>query len=299
MLQPWHSSLTIDEIQKMLESEKYVAERSIAIAIFLALKLNKPLLIEGEPGSGKTEIAKVISKMLGTDLIRLQCYEGLDASSTLYEWDYLRQLLKIRLEEGRKESDQIELEIFNEKYLLKRPLLKALLHDGDKPPILLMDEIDRADEEFEGFLLEFLAEFQVTIPEMGTISAKHHPIVLITSNRTRELGDGLRRRCLYLYLDYPSLEKELKIINLKIPQISQDMAKVISRFVQKLRSFDDIIRKPGMAETLDWGSALVTLGQNKFDGSTVNQTIGCLIKSADDLERLDRNRVEEILKSIT
>ena len=281
----------------MLESGKYVTDDSISTALFLALKLNKPLLIEGEPGSGKTEIAKVASEMLETKLIRLQCYEGLDISTTLYEWDYLRQLLKIRMEEGKSDTSKLEPELFSDRYLLKRPLLEALTYSGDRPPILLIDEIDRADEEFEGFLLEFLAEFQVTIPEVGTIKSQNPPVVIITSNRTRELGDGLRRRCLYLYIDYPSLQKELKIVRLKVPQIDPKLADAVCQFIQKVRATEDMIKKPGVSETLDWSSALAALGRKNLDSPVVNETISCLIKNPEDLRRLDKKRIADILKS--
>ena len=297
-MNPLKEHYTVQDIQNALESMNYVSDHSISMSLFLALKLNKPLLIEGEPGSGKTEIAKVVSKIFETELIRMQCYEGLDSSTVIYEWDYLRQLLKIRLSEKSKGSVELESEIFSDKYLLKRPLLKSLIHKGSVPPVLLIDEIDRAEEEFEGFLLEFLAEFQVTIPEIGTIKAKKPPIVIITSNRTRELGDGLRRRCLYLYLDYPSLEKELKIVNLKTPNIENELALQISRFLRKLRQYDDIIKKPGISETLDWSDALLSLKKKKLDNKIVMETLGCIIKSPDDINKIDDSRVNDILKSI-
>jgi len=297
-MNPLKEHYTVQDIQNALESMNYVSDHSISMSLFLALKLNKPLLIEGEPGSGKTEIAKVVSKIFETELIRMQCYEGLDSSTVIYEWDYLRQLLKIRLSEKSKGSVELESEIFSDKYLLKRPLLKSLIHKGSVPPVLLIDEIDRAEEEFEGFLLEFLAEFQVTIPEIGTIKAKKPPIVIITSNRTRELGDGLRRRCLYLYLDYPSLEKELKIVNLKTPNIENELALQISRFLRKLRQYDDIIKKPGISETLDWSDALLSLKKKELDNKIVMETLGCIIKSPDDINKIDDSRVNDILKSI-
>ncbi len=266
--------------------------------VFLSLKLGKPLLIEGEPGCGKTELAKVLSDGFGTRLIRLQCYEGLDVNSTLYEWDYLRQLLMIRIEESKRTSEQLKHDIFSEEFLLKRPLLDAILDEGPRPPVLLIDEIDRADEEFEGFLLELLAEFQVTIPELGTIRAKHHPLVVITSNRTRELGDGLRRRCLYLYVSFPTLEKELKIVKLKVPQIQERLAEEAVKLMAKIRSFDDVVRKPGTAETLDWVSALMALGRQELDSNVAEETLSCLLKSSDDLSRLRGDRLASLISEV-
>src|SRR5579885_956100 len=238
-------NVTLPALSSIFERECYVADESITIPVYLAIKMEKPLLIEGEAGCGKTEIAKVLAEGLGTELIRLQCYEGLDSTSAIYEWDYLRQLLKIRVEESRKDPDEIEHELFSEKYLQKRPLLRAVLYEGNLPPVLLIDEIDRADEEFEGFLLEFLSDFQVTVPELGTIRAKTKPIVILTSNRTRELGDGLRRRCLYLYIGYPSRDKELQILKLKVPNIPEKLAEQITGITQNLRSLE-LLKKPGI-----------------------------------------------------
>lgn len=267
-----------------MEKELYVADEPLALAVYLALKLEKPLLIEGEPGCGKTEVAKVLAKLLNTELIRLQCYEGITASQALYEWDYPRQLINIRLLEDKKTVDEITEEIFSEKYLLKRPLLAALLFEGPNPPVLLIDEIDRSDEEFEGFLLEFLAEFQVTIPELGTIKAKKKPVVIITSNRTREVGDGLRRRCLYLYVTYPSPEKERRILSLKVPNLSAKLADDVVVFVQKLRQVNELTKKPGISETLDWANALTVLGAREITPSILASTLTCLIKNEDDLK---------------
>ena len=261
----------------------------------MALKLGKPLLIEGEAGCGKTELAKVLSEGLGSRLIRLQCYEGLDSSSTLYEWDYLRQLLMIRIEENKKTAEQLKQSIFSEEFLLKRPLLDAVLDAGPRSPILLIDEIDRADEEFEGFLLEFLAEFQVTIPELGTLKAKQRPIVVITSNRTRELGDGLRRRCLYLYVSFPTPEKELRIVELKVPHVQERLARQVVEMMAKIRSLDDVVRKPGTAETLDWVSALVALGKEELNATVAEQTLSCVLKSSDELSRLKGERLASLL----
>jgi MoxR-like ATPase len=289
-------SLDIETLIKKLEEELYVADREIATALFLAIRMRKPLLIEGEPGCGKTEIAKVLAKVLGTELIRLQCYEGLDASDAIYEWNYPRQLLYIKMVENRKDPQEVEEEIFSEKYLLKRPLLKALLSDGPLPPVLLIDEIDRADEEFEGFLLEFLAEFQITIPEIGTIKAKNQPIVILTSNRTREIGDGLKRRCLYLYISYPPKEKELKILKLKVKSLDDSLAEKLVGFVNLIRQRSDILKKPGIAETLDWARALSELGARELNRDIVKSTLMCLIKTQEDAAKID---VESALNALS
>jgi len=290
-------SLNIDILMKKLEEELYVADREIATALFLAIKMRKPLLIEGEPGCGKTEIAKVLAKILGTELIRLQCYEGLEVSDAIYEWNYPRQLLYIKMVENRKEPKDVEEEIFSEKYLLKRPLLKALLSDCEVPPVLLIDEVDRADEEFEGFLLEFLAEYQITIPEIGTIKAKNQPIVILTSNRTREIGDGLKRRCLYLYISYPSMEKELKILKMKVKSIDDSVAEKIVSFVNLIRQRNDILKKPGVAETLDWAKALTELGAKEFNKEIVKSTLLCIIKTQEDISRIDVESMLNMLSS--
>ena len=287
--------LTIDKIIEEMAKQLYIADREIATAIYLAIKLEKPLLIEGEPGCGKTDIAKVLANMLRTELIRLQCYEGLDSSSTIYEWNYPKQLLYIKMMENRRDLMEVEEEIFSEKFLLKRPLLKALLHDGPLPAVLLIDEIDRADEEFEGFLLEFLAEFQVTIPEIGTIKARKKPIVIITSNRTREIGEGLRRRCLYLYLTYPPFDKELRIVKLKVSGISDRLAREVIEFVQRLRLSPEIFKKPGISETLDWALALRELGVEELTPKVVRETLSVLLKSSDDLKNID---VEALLEEV-
>jgi len=278
--------LTIEDLKKIFEKANYVADDNILFSVYLALKLKKPLLIEGEPGCGKTEIAKVLSQGLNTELIRLQCYEGLTASETIYEWDYMRQLIEIKIKENSKNQEELENYIFSERFLLKRPLLKAVLHEGQISPVLLIDEIDRADEEFEGFLLEFLAEFQVTIPEIGTFKAKQEPIVIITSNRTRELGDGLRRRCLYLYIGYPSYEKELKIIKLKVPDLNEKVSEQIVRVVSRIRQMENILKKPGISETLDFSRAINEAKIEKLDSSNIKMFLGCLAKNPDDFSTL-------------
>ena len=278
--------LTVEDLKNIFEKANYVADDNILFSVYLALKLKKPLLIEGEPGCGKTEIAKVLSQGLNTELIRLQCYEGLTASETIYEWDYMRQLIEIKIRENSKNSEELENYIFSERFLLKRPLLKAVLHEGQISPVLLIDEIDRADEEFEGFLLEFLAEFQVTIPEIGTFKAKQEPIVIITSNRTRELGDGLRRRCLYLYIGYPSYEKELKIIKLKVPNLNERVSELIVRVVSRIRQMDNILKKPGISETLDFSRAISEAKIEKLDSSNIKMFLGCLAKNPDDFSTL-------------
>jgi len=278
--------LTLEDLKKIFEKANYVADDNILFSVYLALKLKKPLLIEGEPGCGKTEIAKVLAQGLNTELIRLQCYEGLTASETIYEWDYMRQLIEIKIRENSKNPEELENYIFSERFLLKRPLLKAILHEGQIPPVLLIDEIDRADEEFEGFLLEFLAEFQVTIPEIGTFKAKQEPIVIITSNRTRELGDGLRRRCLYLYIGYPSYEKELKIIKLKVPNLNEKVSEQIVKVVSRIRQMDNILKKPGISETLDFSRAINEAKIEKLDSSNIKMFLGCLAKNPDDFSTL-------------
>ena len=294
-----NKTLDINNLQSLLQSNDYVSDNSIITSIFLSIQLNKPLLIEGEPGVGKTEIAKVISNMINTKLIRLQCYEGHDVNSTVYEWNYLKQLMKIRIEENKSEIKDIETELFSEKYLYKRPLIEALLYDGKFPPVLLIDEIDRSDEEFEGFLLEFLAEFQVTVPEIGTIKAKKPPIVIISSNRTRELGDGLRRRCLYLYIDYPTIEKELQILKLKVPNINSSLANEVCSFIKELRSSEKLTKKPGISETIDWALALMTLKKFSLDKKIILDTISCIIKSQDDIEKIDGVFIQKLLDKIS
>ncbi len=274
----------IRKIQELMEGEAYVTDPAIATSVYLAMRLEKPLLVEGPAGVGKTEIAKVLARALDTNLIRLQCYEGLDATTALYEWNYSKQLLRIKLEEASAHSvEEKEAVIFSEPFLLKRPLLQAITQEA-KAPVLLIDEVDRCDEEFEAFLLEILSDFQVTIPEIGTIKATHHPYVVLTSNRSRELSDALRRRCLYLWIDYPSLAKELKIVQTKVPGINERLAGEIARFMQTVRQMK-LAKVPGVAETLDWAMALVALHASHLDSEVVRETLGCFLKDEGDLKK--------------
>ena len=280
------TELTIDQVQEILRSERYICDRSLATVVYLSLVMGKPLLLEGEAGVGKTEIAKVLSKVLGAKLIRLQCYEGLDANTALYEWNYPKQMLRIKLEEVEHgDREAVETEIFTQNYLIKRPLLEAIQSDGAVPPVLLIDEIDRADMEFEAFLLEVLSDFQITIPEIGTISAKHRPYVFLTSNRTREIHDALKRRCLYHWIEYPSFEKEYEIITTKFPEVEAVMAQQICAFMQRVRQMN-FYKRPGVAETLDWASALIALNRKGLDDKTVVETMGCVFKYREDLHHL-------------
>jgi len=273
-----------EQIQKMLEEQNYVADSAIIMSVYLAKTLHKPLLVEGPAGVGKTEIAKVMAKALDTDLIRLQCYEGLDANMALYEWNYQRQLLHIKLEEGSDKSlAERESNIFSEDFLLKRPLLQAITHH--KPPVLLIDELDRSDEEFESFLLEILSEWQITIPEIGSIRAKEKPYVILTSNRTRELSDAVRRRCFYLWMDYPDYEKELAIVRSKVPGIDLRLAKQICIFMELIRE-QKLEKVPGVAETLDWARSLVMLHQDHLDPEMVKATLGIVFKDRMDIEHI-------------
>jgi len=279
-------NLTIEKVQEILRSERYICDRSLATVVYLSLVMGKPLLLEGEAGVGKTEIAKVLSKVLDAKLIRLQCYEGLDANTALYEWNYPKQMLRIKLEEVEHgDREAVETEIFSEEYLIKRPLLEAIQSQGARPPVLLIDEIDRADMEFEAFLLEVLSDFQITIPEIGTIEAKHRPYVFLTSNRTREIHDALKRRCLYHWIEYPTFEKELEIITTKFPSIEGNMAKQICAFMQRVRQMN-FYKRPGVAETLDWVSALLALNRKGLDDKTVVETMGCVFKYREDLHHL-------------
>jgi len=289
----------VRRIQELLEAQAYVAEPAVATAVHLAIALEKPLLVEGPAGVGKTEIAKVLARALDTELIRLQCYEGLDAAAALYEWNYPRQMLRIRMEEHSGRSlEEKESSIFGEAYLLRRPLLRAITQP-DRAPVLLVDEVDRADEEFEAFLLEVLSDFQVTIPEIGTIRATHRPRVILTSNRTRELSDALRRRCLFLWIDYPSYEKELQVVRSKVDGLGERLAGEVTRFLQSLRR-TELAKVPGVAETLDWARALVVLHATGLDASLVRETLGCVLKDEADLRRtvaaLDSGALEGMIR---
>lgn len=288
----------VNNIIKELANFEYIADEAIATSIFMAQALERPLLIEGRAGVGKTEIANVMAKLLDTELIRLQCYEGLDVTTALYEWNYPKQLLRMKLDEKTERSvEEREQEIFSEAFLLKRPLLAALTSE-DKAPVLLIDEVDRADEEFEAFLLEVLSEFQVTIPEIGTIKAKHRPLVILTSNRTRDLSDALRRRCLYLWIDYPGMEKELLIVRNKVKGIEAKLANQVCEFVNETRKYG-LEKVPGISETLDWANAMIILHYDHLDPTIVARTLGVLIKDADDLERFRTEAIEQIMRSIS
>ncbi|MBT5048397.1 MAG: MoxR family ATPase [Rhodospirillaceae bacterium] len=292
-----------DSIEATLEAltkGRYVADRSLATALFLALKLGRPLFLEGEAGVGKTEIAKVLSESLDRRLIRLQCYEGLDVSSAVYEWNYSRQMIDIRIAEatGDRGREQLENDIFSEEFLIKRPLLQALETDASgQPPVLLIDELDRTDEPFEAFLLEVLSDFQVTIPETGTVKAEKPPIVIITSNRTREIHDAIKRRCFYYWVDYPDAERELEILAVKVPDADKDLSEQIVAFVQRLRSMD-LFKLPGVAETIDWTNALVQLDKIDLDPQTVNDTLGTLLKYQDDIEKVKGSEAANILGQV-
>ncbi|RME63136.1 MAG: MoxR family ATPase [Caldilineae bacterium] len=276
--------VSIDAVVQALSEHAYIADRSLATAIFLALRLERPLFLEGEPGVGKTEVAKVLAQVLERPLIRLQCYEGLDVHNAVYEWNYARQMLQIRLMEaaGTVTHHDAVRELFSEEFLLRRPLLQAIDPPDGRAPVLLIDELDRADEEFEAFLLEVLSEFQITVPELGVIRAQTRPVVVITSNRTREIHDALKRRCLYHWIDYPSFEKEYQIVLAKAPDAPANLARQVVTFVQTLRG-EDLYKLPGVAETLDWVAALTALGKEELDEDTVNETLGVLLKHRDDL----------------
>lgn len=284
----------VKELQDAMRELGYIAEPSIATALYLAQTMSKPLLIEGAAGVGKTEIAKVLAQRMDTELIRLQCYEGLDVNTSLYEWNYQKQLLRLRIaSEQHEQHEQLEEIIFGREYLLERPLLRAITRP-DAAPVLLIDEIDRADEGFEAFLLEVLSDFQVTIPELGTISATHRPFVVLTSNRTRELGDALRRRCLYLYIEHPSLEKEIEILRTKVPEADEHLATQIAAFMQALRN-RRLMKPPGISETLDWARALTTLHRDRLDPQLVEETLGCVLKDRYDIEEIRGEALEAIV----
>ncbi len=287
---------SIDDLQTLLERQRYIADRGLATSIYLALKLRRPLLLEGEAGVGKTEVAKVMATGLQTELIRLQCYEGLDITHAVYEWNYARQLLEIRLMEASGTVDRREAakELFREEFLIKRPLLQALSDGRERAPVLLIDELDRADEEFEGFLLELLADFQVTIPELGTLRATVPPIVVITSNRTRELHDALKRRCLYFWIEYPDFDKEYRIVTTKIPQAPKRLAEQVTAFVQELRTAE-LYKTAGVSETLDWVAALVALDRRELDAASIEQTLGIVLKNQEDMQAIRGERIQAML----
>ena len=293
------SPTSIDATAALLASASYIADRSLATVLYLALRMGRPLFLEGEAGVGKTEIAKVLAASLGRKLIRLQCYEGLDVASAVYEWNYAGQMMAIRLAEaaGETDRDRLQADVFSERYLIRRPLLQALADDGSGPPVLLIDELDRTDEAFEAFLLEVLSDFQVSVPEMGTIKAKAPPIVIITSNRTREIHDALKRRCLYHWVDYPDAARELAILKAKAPQAPAKLSRQIVSFVQRLRQ-EDLFKSPGVAETLDWATALVELDAVALDPAMVSDTLGVLLKYQDDIAKLQGSKMKEILDQV-
>jgi MoxR-like ATPase len=288
---------SVDELLVALRGEKYLAQRGLATAIHLALKLGRPLFLEGEAGVGKTEVAKVLARLLEAELIRLQCYEGLDVHQAVYEWNYSRQMMHIRLAEARGERPA-EAELFGPEFLLRRPLLKAIEATRESPVVLLVDELDRADEEFEAFLLEVLSEFQVSIPEIGTLTAQHPPVVVITSNRTREVHDALKRRCLYHWIDYPSFEAELEIVRAKVPAAAEALSRQVAAFVQELRRVE-LYKLPGVAETLDWAAALVALEQDSLTPAMVDDTLGVILKYQDDVEKVKGEAARAIVERVT
>ncbi|HLH85585.1 MAG TPA: MoxR family ATPase [Thermoplasmataceae archaeon] len=276
--------VSLESVSTGLLKQGYIPSPQIVTSVYLAMRLGRPLLVEGDPGCGKTELAKAISGMLGASLIRLQCYDGLDVSSALYDWNYMKQIMEIRIRQARSDLSNLEEDIFSEKFLMKRPLLQALLRKGDTPTVLLIDEIDRTDEEFEGFLLEFLGEFQVTVPEVGTFRAEKPPIVILTSNRTRELGDGLRRRCLYLYLTYPDRDREMEIVRTKLPRVGNELVADVVKAVSSLRSSNAITKRPGISESIAWAEALDSLGKHSLDYPSAVETLSCVLKTPEDLE---------------
>jgi MoxR-like ATPase len=290
---------SVDETLSLLRKGDYVADRSLATALYLSLSLGRPLFLEGEAGVGKTEIAKVLAATLGRKLLRLQCYEGLDVSSAVYEWDYPRQMIEIRLAEAAGDRDRSGLteDIFSERFLIKRPLLQALEPDIDGPPVLLIDELDRTDEPFEAYLLEVLSDFQITVPEIGAIRAKDRPIVVVTSNRTREIHDALKRRCFYYWVDYPSAERELEILHLRAPGAGERLSAQIVAFVQELRN-QDLFKLPGVAETIDWAESLIQLDQAELTSGAIDDTLGVLLKYQDDIERIKGSEANRILTEV-
>lgn len=289
---------TIEEVQSAMEAAKYITDRSTATVMYLSLELKKPVLVEGEAGVGKTEIAKILAQILDTCLIRLQCYEGLDASTALYEWNYAKQILWMKQAEiCETPREATQKEIFSPEFLIRRPLLEAIQGDSAKPPVLLIDEIDRSDEEFEAFLLEVLSDFQITIPEIGTLRAKSRPHVILTSNRTRELHDALKRRFLYHWIDYPSVEKEKRIVLAKVPGIGEALLNQVCLFMHRVRE-GEFYKKPGIAETLDWVMALMALGKEELEAEAIRETLGCVFKYREDLRQVEESGIENLLKSL-
>ena len=288
---------SIEDVQNLLRDQVYITDRALAVPIFLAMKLQRPLFLEGEAGVGKTEIARALASGLGTKLIRLQCYEGLDVNQAVYEWNHTRQVLEIRLMEaaGGMDRESASADLFSENFLIKRPLLQAIDEAQERPPVLLIDELDRSDEEFEGFLLELLSDYQITIPELGTYKAAHPPIVIITSNRTREIHDALKRRCLYHWVDYPDYQKELQIITAKIPDASRKLASQVTAFIQEMRE-TELYKIPGISETLDWLSALLALNQKELDPEVIDDTLGMMLKYQDDIEAVRGEPVRAMLE---
>ena len=289
---------SVEDVQNLLRDQAYITDRGLAIAIFLALKLQRPLFLEGEAGVGKTEIARALASGLHTDLIRLQCYEGLDVNHAVYEWNHTRQLLEIRLMEARRDSEEsagANLDLFDPQFLIKRPLLEAIDESRDRAPVLLIDELDRADEEFEGFLLELLADYQVTIPELGTFHAAYPPVVVITSNRTREVHDALKRRCLYYWVDYPDYQKELQIVSARLPEAPRQLAQQVTSFIQELRD-TELYKIPGVSETLDWTSALMALNMRELEPEVIDDTLGIMLKYQDDIEAVRGEPVRALLE---
>lgn len=288
---------SVDDLQQSLSRHDYIAERGLSVAIYLALKTGKPLFLEGDAGVGKTEIAKVLAAMLDAQLIRLQCYEGLDINTAVYEWNYAGQILHLRLMEREGLSRQdMESELFSPRFLLKRPLLQAIEQSQNgAAPVLLIDELDRSDEEFEAFLLELLSDFQITIPELGTLKAAQPPVVVVTSNRTREIHDALKRRCLYFWIDYPQFQKELQIVERKAPDVAPMLARQITAFIQDMRSLE-LFKRPGIAETLDWTAALIALDQNELSLEAVQDTLGVILKYQDDVEMLDAATIQNMIE---
>ena len=287
---------SVDSVLELLQGQSYIADRALATAIHLSLTLGRPLLLEGEAGVGKTEVGKVLAKGLGRRLIRLQCYEGLDVASAVYEWDYARQMIEIRLAEASGQTDrtQIERNLFSENFLIRRPLLEAIQPSDGIAPVLLIDELDRADEPFEAFLLELLSDFQITVPELGTLKAEETPVVVITSNRTREIHDALRRRCFYYWLDYPDAARELEIVRVRVPEAAAGLLRQVVAFVQQLRNVE-LFKLPGVAESIDWTRALMALGKDELDGATIDETLGVLLKYEDDVGRIRGTQAQATL----